>query len=149
MHAFLFDQMRNRDVVRDVLVEGEGNFYVIAANLIISEYKRRFGEPLPPESDESFKQRRKNAKGERKTEVHKKPGETAEEAEARVEGRVQVSYYAAFLNHPPSRHLRVGYQGVAQVQLESREGEARYPSTSDALSAQASTPGSSRRFHEE
>ncbi|KAI0691554.1 hypothetical protein C8Q76DRAFT_575855, partial [Earliella scabrosa] len=87
--AFLIGQIRNRAVVRDVLLAGEGNFYVIAANLIIAEYEKTFGDPLAPESEKAFKNRRKNAKGQRKAELERKLGETEEEAQARMEGRVK------------------------------------------------------------
>ncbi|KAJ8468533.1 hypothetical protein ONZ51_g9583 [Trametes cubensis] len=85
-----------RDDVQKILARGPTESILKdAAKLLYEDYAATFCYPLPEESEESYKRRRKNAKKDRKPFITRRPAETANQVKARLDDAVTVSILAS------------------------------------------------------
>lgn len=85
-----------RDDVQKILARGPTESILKdAAKLLYEDYAAAFSQPIPEESEESYKRRRKNAKKDRKPFITRRPAETADQVKPRLDDAVAVSKFTS------------------------------------------------------
>lgn len=87
--AWLVKQYETPEV-QAIFKEAQGKFLHEAAKYVYTLYKAEWTAPLQIEPESKYRARLSNARGEQKKEIIRKPAESPEQAQARVESRELV-----------------------------------------------------------